>query len=383
MPIETANSPPATCIGCGGNSEPTGRPRGRRPPAPNLCKTCQATARRGLFAGLSSRLQLQVIDGIREAFCSFAEHKLSHGKFETEAEYAYAIHSMVGALLSETGLKLIPALDDGPSAENDEDDDASLPSEEEGKDTSSPSGKELLARIEAGFSVVGDHTKDSRVPWLVYEFTGPKFIRDRETDIYRRIAGRVKDSRKESNESAFPRGGQNRAEKPKFRPRYLHIARDGVSDADAFDQLDHITPATPAENLEQRDASQQALFVGEGLMILLSADYGQRDDLVVLLQLVSQKPDLKDEFGDRKGRGAKSKWPVGLIVEALSETSSDRPWDNKPWTEVRVDNARQKLDRWLARLMEKTNIVHGEDLQIFLAEVSAEAGSKRSTERNS
>jgi hypothetical protein len=100
------------------------------------------------------------------------------------------------------------------------------------------------------------------------------------------------------------------------------------------------------------------------LLITARDEFPPDDDVLLLLKLLADRPDILD---DTSG----GQWPIRRIVALLSERSPARAC-----TEDQVDNAKRRLIGWIVRLMRR-NQLDATDLEGLFAAVSRKTESNR------
>jgi hypothetical protein len=166
-----------------------------------------------------------------------------------------------------------------------------------------------------------DPRNDDRVLWLIAEIGGSQAIQHRFEDIKRERygrGGRLKQPGEELNEvedgPLTPQYGS---------ARHLHDLRD----------------------------------IWRGMLIVARQDFAEADDVLLLLQLLADEPELLEESWGHQ-------WPIQRIVELLSERPPPRDWN-----QTQVDNAKRRLTGWIGRLM-RENGFDEVDLEAFFAAVA-------------
>jgi hypothetical protein len=167
-----------------------------------------------------------------------------------------------------------------------------------------------------------DPRNDSRVLWLIAEIGGSQAIQHRFEDIKRERYGRGGRLRQ------LPGEGPNQPEPEPSTP-----------------------PNEGARHLEDLRDSWR------GMLTVARKDFADGDDVLLLLQLLADEPELLEESWGHQ-------WPIQRIVELLSERPPPRDWE-----QVKVDNAKRRLTSWVVRLMRK-NGFDRVDLEAFFASVA-------------
>ena len=81
------------------------------------------------------------------------------------------------------------------------------------------------------------------------------------------------------------------------------------------------------------------------------------DDVLALLQVLATNPEIEAGFS--------SQWPIKAIVDLLNATDCTRSW-----TQRSVDNAKEKLGRWIAK--KKAGLDDFDDFEALLVRVGRE-----------
>jgi hypothetical protein len=102
------------------------------------------------------------------------------------------------------------------------------------------------------------------------------------------------------------------------------------------------------------------------MLIVARQDFAETDDLLLLLQLLADEPELLEEDWG-------TQWPIQRIVELLSERPPPRDWN-----QTQVDNAKRRLTGWIGRLMRK-NGFDEVDLEALFAAVAKKGSKARHT----
>jgi hypothetical protein len=175
-----------------------------------------------------------------------------------------------------------------------------------------------------------DPRNDDRVLWLIAEIGGSQAIQHRFEDIRRERygrGGRLKQPGEKPNED------EPGASTPQYgSPRHLQDLRD----------------------------------VWRGMLIVARQDFAGTDDLLLLLQLLADEPELLEESWGHQ-------WPIQRIVELLSNRPPPRDWN-----QTLVDNAKRRLTGWIGRLMRK-NGFDEVDLEALFAAVAKKGSKARDT----
>lgn len=162
----------------------------------------------------------------------------------------------------------------------------------------------------------GHPANDRRVVWLLDELAkvfGPVAMRHLAIDIRRKrnVAGRSKDTGSAS------------------------VPIDDVDRAGRLVQEPDQEPVIDANDIR---------FAWIGLVAAAEREFEPDDDVLRLLRALRDDPELEADFG--------SQWPIRAIANCLN---AQHPAD--PWTDRRVDNAKEKLMRWVLAMKRK----HGMD----------------------
>jgi hypothetical protein len=185
----------------------------------------------------------------------------------------------------------------------------------------SSSGQTATASLASLMANEHDPIRDGRVIWLLQEIGGLQAIAHRHEDILRRRHGRT-----------VPGLG---------RPTVQYEGEDETTDV----QNDR-------NALEFEDAKRIWL----GLSIMAGHEFDPGEDVSRLLSLFVRFPNV---FDDSDGQ-----WPVARLVALLNE--HDPPPD---WRDRRVEDAKNRLQRWIGRLMRR-NGLDRTDLEALFARVA-------------
>lgn len=283
---------PERCRGCDGPGEETAR-EGH----PKLCANCRSRLRRNLFGSLPATHQAH-IESATWAACLAQSRRSSRSHVESRAR----------EMFSEIAARALRGVHEDVGA--------------------------LAALL--GFPHT-DPARDPQVQWLLGEIASPLRVRQRSHDVYFLDRGRHRIPGAETDGAETPQGRRSVA-------KY-------VSGTDTL--VDRSTPepglGAPARSPEQAADDAGWADSMRGLLAMLVAHYGERDDAVTVMAALAADRALRDEAGVRPGAGVKGKLPVSQIARKLQGTAPERPWDNKPWTDRRVDNAREKIGRFCAQ----------------------------------
>jgi hypothetical protein len=170
------------------------------------------------------------------------------------------------------------------------------------------------------------------VVWLhreLQEMCGSQALAHRCEDIRRKLWGR-----------AVPQGGR-RMVQPAEDDGFSEPTMEGSQESD----------------LREADSRE----VWRGLVLMIKNDLSPEDDVVKLLQLLEQQPDIFEEASG-------TRWPVRKILQALDRCSAP-----SLWSEDRVENAKRRLTNWVARFRRK-NALDEIDLQGLFARLARQEG---------
>lgn len=171
--------------------------------------------------------------------------------------------------------------------------------------------------------------RDARVIWVVEETCNRQALFHRNEDMRRRDHGGKWDG------SGYPL-----------------VAVDNQT----IEQLSgHYDPAEDETDALQAEDSRRAW---QGLVALTMHQFGPDDDVVALVQVLSDDRDTQDSFG--------SQWPIGKIVRALNERQPNAVWDDD-----RVENAKRRLTKCIVKI-KKTHGLDAVDLRALLARYARE-----------
>jgi hypothetical protein len=117
---------------------------------------------------------------------------------------------------------------------------------------------------------------------------------------------------------------------------------------------------------DSRIHEQDIQFAWKGLLALRTSECADSEDSVLLLlRVLVENPELEASFC--------SQWPIKAIADRLNAQDRSRSWDQR-----RVDNAKEKLGRWIAK--KKRGFDDFEDFVALLARIGRKLESAPGTE---
>jgi hypothetical protein len=171
--------------------------------------------------------------------------------------------------------------------------------------------------------------RDARVIWVVEETCNRQALFHRYEDMRRRERGGKWDG------SGYPL-----------------VAVDNQT----IEQLSgHYDPTEDETDSLQAEDSRRAW---QGLIALAMHQFGPDDDVVALVQVLSEDRDTQDSFG--------SQWPIGKIARALNERQP-----NAAWSDDRVENAKRRLTKCIVKIRQ-THGLDAVDLRALLVRYARE-----------
>jgi hypothetical protein len=166
--------------------------------------------------------------------------------------------------------------------------------------------------------------RDARVIWVIEETCNRQALLHRYEDVRRRERGGKWDG------SGYPLV---------------------AVDEQTMEQLSgHYDPTENEANSLQAEDSRRAW---NGLVHLAEHQFGADDDVVALVQVLSQDRETQESFG--------SQWPIGKIVRALNAGQSHATWNDD-----RVENAKRRLTKFVLRFKQEHGL-DAVDLRALLA----------------
>ena len=177
-------------------------------------------------------------------------------------------------------------------------------------------------------------THDARVIWVVEETCNRQALFHRFEDLRRRDRGGKWDG-----------------------TGYPLVAVDD----ETIEQIGgHYDPAEEESSALQAEDSRRAW---DGLVKLAMHKFGAEDDVVAVVRVLADDRDTQDAFG--------SQWPIRQIADALN-----RRQPGAPWNDDRVDNAKRRLTKYIARL-KQTHGLDAVDLRALLVRYARTCEDRR------
>ena len=126
-----------------------------------------------------------------------------------------------------------------------------------------------------------------------------------------------------------------------------HSNTDPIDENDARLRVDAIQDC----DIHERDT----WFAWEGLIAMWQSEHRDPDDdVLVLLRTLAKHSDVEAHFSGQ--------WPINAIVDLLNADNRTQSWKPR-----RVDNAKEKLARWVAN--KKRVLAEFDDFEAVLAQV--------------
>jgi hypothetical protein len=167
------------------------------------------------------------------------------------------------------------------------------------------------------WTISDDPKRDERVAWLIDQIGGPHALKHRYEDIRRRRHGG------KWREGSY-RQVQLEAE---------HIEHLGVD----------------ADDPHHDDDVRQ---IWRGVMAMAASEFDAKADVLVLLTLMAQDPDIQAGFG--------AAWPIAQMVDVLN-----RRYPDTRWNDDRVENAKKRLKNWIGRLQRAHGLDANDLMDLF------------------
>ena len=188
------------------------------------------------------------------------------------------------------------------------------------------------SQIGLTWPISDDPKRDGRVIWLIEQVGGAHALMHRHEDIRRRRHG-----------GKWTSSGYRQVQ---LGPEHI----DTLSS----------NPDDPHHDDDMR-------LVWRGMLAMAETEFETEADVTLLLHLMAHDSDIQAGFG--------AEWPITQMVVALNQRHPNPSWDDD-----RVENAKKRLKRWIARL--KNNGGHGtDDLMELFARYARRQGPKMASLR--